>query len=137
VYEITVRQEIDSGHRLHLPYVSPCNRLHGHRFAITVKLRAEQPDATTGITIDFAVVKEAIKYYDHRFFVSERDTLVKTLDVETHGLVVLDCEPTAENIARLLFNQIADRIGQFDNVRVVSVEVCETPTTSVVYRGES
>ena len=81
--------EIAGSHKLTLDYDSPCQNLHGHNWIITVYCAAEELNAN-GMIIDFKVIKEKIhKALDH-----------KNLNE------VLDFNPTAENIARWVVEQI-------------------------------
>ena len=92
MYYIEKHLEISAAHRLALSYESPCQRLHGHNWRVTVCCRAEELDGN-GMVIDFKRIKQAVHgVLDHQ---SLND--------------VLPCNPTAENIARWIAAQLGPK----------------------------
>lgn len=89
MYIVTKRLEISACHRLDLSYPSKCTSLHGHNWVITVTCQAEELNAD-GMVEDFTAIKEAVmSRLDHA-------------DLNA----VLPFNPTAENIARWICEQI-------------------------------
>lgn len=81
--------EIAGCHHLNLSYESKCKNLHGHNWIVTVFCKAEKLNAD-GMVIDFKHVKNKIHgYLDHGNFNE-----------------LLSFNPTAENIARWIVEQI-------------------------------
>ncbi len=136
---ITRRLEFDAGHRIP-DHKSQCRHLHGHRYAIEITLAGEiirqDGDAANGMVMDFSEVKAIAKahivdVWDHAFLVYSADALVldflKTLP--DHRTVVLDCVPTAENLAevafRILDSVYRDTYG--NQLRLMQVRLYETP----------
>ena len=91
MYYVSKRMEVAGSHRLKLSYPSPCQNLHGHNWIITVFCKAESLNAD-GMIVDFKHIKERIhKKLDHQNLNE-----------------VLDFNPTAENIAKWITDQIPE-----------------------------
>ena len=91
MYYIEKTFEISASHQLALSYPSKCCQLHGHNWKITVYFRSRELNKD-GMVIDFSEVKKLIK---------------KPLDHQNLNLV-LPFNPTAENIARWITEQIPE-----------------------------
>lgn len=124
MYIIRKEFAFSASHRLEdLPSDHPCSRLHGHNYVVVVELRAEELNET-GFVRDYralAPVKEFIdKYLDHqdlnKFFTA--DALI------SHQVI----NPTAENLAKFLFEAFKDDIPE-----LYAIEVSETPKTNARY----
>ncbi len=101
-------------------------RGHGHNYTVEVSVEGS-PDAVTGMVMDLAELKEILNRevvgpYDHRFLNYETPPFDKIV-------------PTAENIARDIWNRIAPRLEAGDR-RLQAVRVYETADLFVDYFGE-
>ncbi|MFQ5914156.1 MAG: 6-pyruvoyl tetrahydropterin synthase family protein [Nitrospinota bacterium] len=130
-----VSKEIDFcyGHRL-LNYDGKCRYLHGHNGRLEVTLETEFLDET-GFVRDFGDVKEIVKSWvdaelDHKMLLCKDDPVLPVLRQRDEPVYVMDVNPTAENIAHLIFDYAASR-----GLPVVEVKLWETPTSCAVYRG--
>lgn len=92
MYYVSKRMEIAGSHQLKLPYESPCSRLHGHNWFITVHCKAK--DVTDyGMIIDFAKIKKEIHgFLDHGYL----------------NELLPNMNPTAENIAKWICNKVTE-----------------------------
>ncbi|MBL8473480.1 MAG: 6-carboxytetrahydropterin synthase QueD [Rhodocyclaceae bacterium] len=136
---ITRRLEFDAGHRIP-DHRSQCRNLHGHRYALEITLAGEpvqQPGAPDhGMLMDFSEVKtiareHLVDRWDHAFLAWREDHQILALlaTIPEHKTVVLDCVPTAENLARHAFDLLQplyrSRYGQI--LRLERVVLYETP----------
>ena len=89
MYTVIKRMEVSAAHFLKLSYPSKCENLHGHNWIITVYCRSEELNSD-GMVVDFTHIKEVVMgNLDHKCIND-----------------VLPCNPTAENIAKWICDQI-------------------------------
>ena len=89
MFIVKKRMEIAGAHRLNLNYESKCANLHGHNWIVTVWCKSQTLDAN-GMVIDFTHIKREVQEkLDHKFLND-----------------VVPFNPTAENIAKWVYNQI-------------------------------
>ena len=92
MYYVSKRLEIAGSHQLKLDYQSKCQNLHGHNWIVTVFCKSEELDAN-GMVYDFTHIKSKIMdKLDHQ-----------------HLNDIVDFNPTAENIARWICEQVGDK----------------------------
>lgn len=136
---ITRRLEFDAGHRIP-DHKSQCRHLHGHRYAIEITLSGEvidkAGDSANGMVMDFSDVKalamtHLVNVWDHAFLAYAGDTVVIDMlkALPEHKTVILDCVPTAENLARAAFGILdavyRDTYG--NHLQLEQVRLFETP----------
>lgn len=132
MYRIVKRLHFCYGHRL-MDYQGTCARAHGHNAVLEVELSCPGLDEA-GMVRDFGDVKAILGKYideqiDHRMLLRRDDPLVKALESVGETVFVMDVNPTAENIARLLFEQ-ARRLG----LPVSALRLWENPRAMAEYR---
>ena len=123
-FVITRQMDFCYGHRL-LNHPGKCRFLHGHNGHVEISIQAEElnPD---GMVMDFGDVRASIEAWierelDHHTLLSRKDPLTDLLIQAGQPIVVLDENPTAENIARLILEQ-----GRSMGLNIRSVRVWET-----------
>lgn len=110
--------EFDAAHNL-IHYHGKCERLHGHTYKMVVKLEGI-PDSE-GMIYDFVELKKIVKE--------------KVVDRFDHAyLNDIIPQPSAENIAIFVWNELVHEIKR-DNCKLYEVEIWETKTSGIVYRG--
>ena len=94
-----------AGHRL-LKYTGACANVHGHNYRIVVRVTG--PTDEMGFVTDFKVLKNCVRrtieVFDHAFIANWIDDLVEWLGLNHQKYVLLNCNPTAENIAQAIYN---------------------------------
>lgn len=116
MYYLKLKHHFDSAHKLELDYESPCQRYHGHRWVVIVKVWSETLNKN-GMIADFKTLKGIINQLDHRML---------------NDLV--DFNPTAENLVKYLHNEIKMAL-QADDLKIsrIAIELFESPEASVTY----
>jgi 6-pyruvoyltetrahydropterin/6-carboxytetrahydropterin synthase len=130
-----------AAHRL-LGHRGLCGWLHGHTYRLGVVVEGDRLDAL-GMLIDFddlaALVHAAVlDRWDHAALLHRDDPLVPAVASVQSGapdrLVLLAENPSAEVLAREAYAAIAKRLPE--GVRLATVTVWETATSSSEYRGD-
>ena len=131
-----VSREIDFcyGHRL-LNYDGKCRYLHGHNGRVIITLESETL-CERGMVLDFSDIKRVIsqwidEHLDHRMILHRDDPVVSVLREMGEPLYLLDVNPTAENIARLIYEVTAEH-----GFPVVETRLWETPRCFAAYRAQ-
>lgn len=120
VYELTVKDHFDAAHAL-IGYPGPCKNLHGHTWDVEVSVEGTKLDSV-GILYDFKTLKddltEILSKFDH--------TYLNDLDV------FKDMNSTAENMARLVYDELSARLPE--HVKLTEVCIWESPIARLRYR---
>lgn len=129
--------DISCGHRVH-GHEGKCANLHGHNYRIHFVCESEDLD-NVGRVIDFSVIKERLcmwleNNWDHRMLIWTEDPNFDFLYDIDPTVVEVPFNPTAENIAKYLVEEIAPSELQGTGVRLVFCEVEETRKCSASYQ---
>ena len=129
------KEHFNSAHRLHNPkwsdeknakFYGKCNNpnYHGHNYNLEVTISGELNDET-GYLIDMKDLSDIIK-----------EEVLLPFDHKNLNLDVIDFKnlnPTAENIAIVIFNKLTNRLNKkFD----IKIKLYETERNSVVYPAQ-
>ena len=120
------------GHRL-LDYGGKCRHLHGHNGLLEVDMEAAELD-DLGLVMDFNEIRDTVKGWvddnlDHRMLLWRRDPAVPALTELGEPLYLMDENPSAENISKLIYLQMHQR-----GLKVSEVRLWETSTSYAAYR---
>lgn len=131
MYRVTREMSFCYGHRL-LNYDGKCRHLHGHNGRLVVTLEAPELDAR-GMLVDFSDIKRTLQRWvdetlDHNLLLCEGDPILPTLQERGERVYVMPCNPTAENIARLIFER-----GREFGLPIVEVKLWETENCHATY----
>ena len=132
MYSVTREISFCYGHRL-LDYDGKCRHLHGHNGRAVITLAAAELDRL-GMVLDFTLLKRVVGGWidaqlDHKMLLHRDDPALAFLRQQGEPVFVMDANPTAENIARLIFEYTA---GQ--GFPVVEVQLWETESCYATYR---
>jgi 6-pyruvoyltetrahydropterin/6-carboxytetrahydropterin synthase len=132
MYRVTREIQFCYGHRL-LNYEGKCRHLHGHNGRAVITIEAPELDHL-GMVLDFARIKHVVSSWidetlDHRMLLHEKDPVLPYLRDQGEPVYVMKVNPTAENIARLIFD-FASQQG----FPVVEVRLWETENCYATYR---
>jgi 6-pyruvoyltetrahydropterin/6-carboxytetrahydropterin synthase len=131
-YGITKTIEFCYGHRL-LNHQGKCCHLHGHNGLVEIDIEADSLDAL-GMVVDFSEIKQALKTWiddnlDHQMLLYSKDPLVSFLSQMGEPVYIMEENPTAENIAKLIYHQ-----AQKQGFKVTEVRLWETSSSYASYR---
>lgn len=131
MYRVTREIAFCYGHRL-LNYEGKCKHLHGHNGRAVIVLEAQSLDAR-GMLVDFVEIKQKVQRWidenlDHNMLLCRDDPILPVLIEQGERVFVMDANPTAENIARLIFERTAD-----EGLPVVEVILWETEKCYAAY----
>lgn len=121
------------GHRL-LDYDGKCRFLHGHNGRAVITLETRQLDKQ-GMVMDFTKLKDVVGRWiddnlDHRMILRRDDPVLPTLEKLGEPVYVVDVNPTAENIARMIHDFAC---GQ--GFPVLKVQLWETDSSCATFRN--
>ncbi len=110
MFQVTREIDFCYGHRL-LNYDGKCRHLHGHNARAVITLQGAELDRR-GMLVDFAEIKAKVQawideHLDHNMLLCRLDPLLPILLDRGERVFVMDDNPTAENIARLIYDHAA------------------------------
>lgn len=131
MYKVTKEIAFCYGHRL-LDYRGKCRYLHGHNGKLEIELSTKRLDRR-GMVRDFDEIKQAIQRWidtnlDHKMVLRRDDPVIPRLRQLGEPLFVMATNPTAEALAKLIYD-VAKRLG----FPVTSVRLWETDRSFATY----
>lgn len=134
MFQVTREIDFCYGHRL-LNYAGKCRYLHGHNGRAAIEIESEALDER-GMVLDFSDIKNVVSGWidenlDHRMILHRDDPVVPLLQELGEPLFLVDTNPTAENIAKLIYDFTVDH-----GFPIVQVQLWETPRCFATYRAK-
>jgi 6-pyruvoyltetrahydropterin/6-carboxytetrahydropterin synthase len=123
MFEVSVDETFAAAHNLR-GYKGKCEDLHGHNYKVRVTVAGKDLDSV-GLLYDFVhlkqVIQGVIRSLDHKYL---------------NELPPFDrLNPSAENIARHIYNQATQQLKPAENgAGISSITVWETETSAATYR---
>ncbi len=138
MYSVTKEIKWEMGHRLTL-HKGKCFNLHGHSYRAFITVESNTLD-DNGMVMDFyqfGPVKNWVDLvWDHAMMLNENDPIYNLHQLGTdYKMVLVEGEPTAENIARWLFEAAAKILPDQISFWIKDVTVWETATSNATYNG--
>ena len=149
MYTIAKTFEFDAGHRLAKGYEGKCANLHGHRYRVEIALKAKKLN-DFDMVFDFNDMDPIKQWLDDEFdhkmmlwicdpliegFRGEDDFTVAEVE-ESFQLKLMDHNPTAEYMARHIYEEMGTQVELPSKVKVAYVKVWETPKCWAKYSEE-
>ena len=134
MYTVTKEVPFCYGHRL-LNHQGKCRHLHGHNATAVIRLESTALNEL-GMVCDFSDIGDYVKGWieqtlDHNMLLHAEDPVLPLLQEAGERVYVMTANPTAENIARLIFEHVA--AGGFP---VAEVSIYETDSALASYRPD-
>jgi len=135
MFQVTRQIDFCYGHRL-LNYDGKCKHLHGHNGRAIITIEAEKLD-DRGMVMDFSDIKKDVSTWiddnmDHRMILCESDPVVEILKGLGEPMFLMELNPTAENIAKAIFDYTISQ-----SFPVVEVSLWETPNCFATFKGKA
>ena len=134
MFKVSRQIEFCYGHRL-LDYEGKCRHLHGHNGKVLITIEASGLDER-GMVLDFGEIKRVIsdwidEHLDHRMILRRDDPAAAVIEELGEPVFLLDVNPTAENIAKVIADFALEQ-----GVPVAEVRLWETPQCFATYCPE-
>jgi 6-pyruvoyltetrahydropterin/6-carboxytetrahydropterin synthase len=135
---ITKKFSFETGHALY-GYDGKCKNVHGHSYKLSVTVIGtpinDRSDAKFGMVIDFTDLKKIVKeeivdQFDHATVFNETTPhieLAKELESRGHHVILVDYQPTSENMVVDFSKRIISRLPE--NIGLFSLKLQETESS--------
>jgi 6-pyruvoyltetrahydropterin/6-carboxytetrahydropterin synthase len=137
---ITKIFRFEAGHAI-LGYQGKCAGIHGHSYElhVTVRTLSELEALSQGFVFDFKelkaiVVAAIIDKMDHMVLLSRKYIDANKEARAFKNVIVLDSEPTAENLLLLISKKLADRLPP--HIQLCSLKLFETRDSYAEWKNE-
>ncbi len=133
LYKVCKEIHFCYGHRL-MNYEGPCMHPHGHNARVEIHLMGKGLDPRD-MLFEFGELKDRVKVWidetlDHKMLLRRDDPIVRPLRELGEPLFLFDTNPTAEAIAKLIFEHCYEQ-----HLPIEEVRVWETESSWASYKG--
>lgn len=127
MFRVTRKIKFCYGHRL-LNYAGKCRYLHGHNGTAVISIESDEL-CELGMVMDFSEIKRVVSTWidenlDHRMILHRDDPILPTLKEMGEPVHVIDVNPTAENIAKLIYDFARSHGFPVSEVRLWETDSC-------------
>jgi 6-pyruvoyltetrahydropterin/6-carboxytetrahydropterin synthase len=135
---ITKQFSFETGHALY-GYDGKCKNVHGHSYKLSVTVIgtpiSDAQNVKFGMVIDFTDLKKIVKeeivdQFDHATVFNKNTPhveLAHELESRGHHVILVDYQPTSENMVIDFSNRIKNRLPK--NISLFSLKLQETETS--------
>ncbi|WP_177761262.1 6-pyruvoyl trahydropterin synthase family protein [Flavobacterium sp. I3-2] len=135
---ITKQFTFETGHALY-GYDGKCRNVHGHSYKLSVTVIGspieDSNNVKFGMVIDFSDLKkivreEIVEVFDHATVFNKNTPhveLAKELEERGHHVILVDYQPTSENMVIDFAQKIKNRLPQ--NIKLFSLRLQETESS--------
>lgn len=135
---ITKQFSFETGHALY-GYDGKCKNVHGHSYKLSVTVIGtpitDRSNVKFGMVIDFTDLKKIVKeeivdQFDHATVFNETTPhieLAKELQSRDHHVILVDYQPTSENMVIDFSQRIMGRLPK--NIKLFSLKLQETDSS--------
>jgi len=127
------KSQFCAGHRLY-KHESKCRHFHGHNYQVFLHAQSSSNSLDqVGRVIDFSILKGRFlpwieENWDHGFIVwkGDEEAISALQAIPEQKLFLLESNPTAENLALYLLNQVAPKLLADTGVNLTKIVLWET-----------
>jgi 6-pyruvoyltetrahydropterin/6-carboxytetrahydropterin synthase len=135
---ITKQFSFETGHALY-GYDGKCKNVHGHSYKLSVTVIGspitDRSNVKYGMVIDFSdlkkiVTEEVVDQFDHATVfngTTPHVELAKELESRGHDIILVDYQPTSENMVIDFSKRISNRLPK--NIHLFSLRLQETESS--------
>jgi 6-pyruvoyltetrahydropterin/6-carboxytetrahydropterin synthase len=140
MYSVTKEFHFCAAHRLH-NYSGKCQFIHGHNYKVLITLEG---CVREGMVKDFGDIKSTIGKWiddrmDHAMIISQQDEFLfqewpRLMEKGIFGKIfTMEGKTTAENMAKVIYDEAVEQLDGINGVHVKSVDVYETDSSKARY----
>ncbi len=126
MYRLVVSRKFDAAHKID-GHMGRCRHIHGHSWKVDIAFSGQVLN-DLGILYDFKdmklLVDKILDVYDHSLIVREdKEGILRN---QSSRIIELGCNPTAENLARIIYRDLKETLKTMKWIDVEWVRVWES-----------